>query len=116
MFTCVFVSNTAIAIGCGIVNLELYRFGKVCDGTVIIAFIVVSHPAIVIGSSQLRIEFQSVSVMLNGFIVLLSIVMICQTSIKLRVGTLVNAFISNKFVKVVVDGFGRYAVVLFQVV
>ena len=51
------ISSTTIGIGFGIIGLEFYRFGIVCDGTVKIVFVEVSSTTIEIDFGN-KIGFQ----------------------------------------------------------
>ena len=71
------ISNTAMIIGTQKIGLEFYCFGKVCDGTVIIAlilaiiaFALISTAPIEIGFGRILVQFYRFVVVCNGKLII----------------------------------------------
>ena len=77
-------------------------------------FLLVSNTAIVIDIGIVPFQVYRPGVMAYSF-AMVSFVEACQTCIKLRVGALMDALVFDKSMKIVVNGFSRYAVGLEQV-
>ena len=118
------ISTPPIVIIFSVIRFKFYCHVIVFNGTVKIPLFCVNNAAIHIGFRKVRFQFFRFGIMLDcSFIFFRFLIYGCcficslvtgKTLIKVRVRIPVNVLISNKSVKVVINGFRGYAVILPQ--
>ena len=116
----------SVAVGYGKLRIEAECRVMVCYCLLVVAKGILGVPSVEVGFAEIWVQFQGGIVVRNGLFVVTSMFFLIfrfisfrrrsKTPEKFRVSALVDSLIFDEAVQVVIDGFGRYAVVFPQMV